>query len=259
MKSYIKRKILISNNGNKIYGILYKPLIEGKIPIVVYSHELANNHERGIEYAKYLASNGIGCYVFDYSGGSNNSKSSGKTTEMSILTELSDLSCVIAYFRKEPYIDRNNLFIIGASLGGAVASLYTSKNIDKINSLILLYPGFNVYDSVHEFYESLDDVPNEFSFKGWMDVGKIFIKDAWNTNIYDYLVNIKIPVLILHGEKDNLVPLEYSKKAVDILPNANLTVIKGASHHIFFKEYQKLAQNYILEFIKNNLKWKRKV
>ena len=253
MNSYIIREVIIDNDGKKIYGILYKPLIEGKIPIAIYSHELANNHERGINYAKNLALNGIGCYVFDYCGGSNNSKSDGSTTSMSILTEESDLSCVISFFRKQTYIDRNNLFIIGASLGGAVASLYTSKNIDKINSLILLYPGLNVYDSVHEFYDSLEDVPNEFSFKGWMDVGKIFIKDAWNINFYDYISQINKPVLILHGDKDNLVSIDYSKKAVEILPNARLIVIKGASHHIFFKEYQKLAQNYILEFIKNNL------
>lgn len=254
MKSYVKSEIIINNNGKKIYGILFKPLVEAKIPIVVYSHELANNHERGINYAKYLASNGIGCYVFDYCGGSNNSKSDGKTTEMSILTEENDLSCVICFFRKQPYFDNNNLFIIGASLGGVVASLYASKNNDLINSLILLYPGFNVYDSVHDFFHSLEDVPKELSFKGWMDVGKIFIKDAWNTNIYDFLEKITNPVLILHGDKDNLVSLDYSKKAADVFPNAELIVIKGASHHIFFKEYQKLAQNYILEFIKNQLK-----
>ena len=74
MKSYIKSEIIIDNNGKKIYGILYLPLIEGKISIVVYSHELANNHRRGIDYAKYLAANGIGCYVFDYCGGSTSNR-----------------------------------------------------------------------------------------------------------------------------------------------------------------------------------------
>ena len=59
MNSYIKRELIIQNNNKKIYGILYKPLINGSIPIAIYAHELANNHERGTEYAKYLAQNGI--------------------------------------------------------------------------------------------------------------------------------------------------------------------------------------------------------
>ena len=91
MNSFVIQKVVINSNGKNIFGLLYEPLLEGKIPLVIYSHELANTHERGIGYAKYLASHGIATYIFDYCGGSNASKSDGITTEMSILTEKKDL------------------------------------------------------------------------------------------------------------------------------------------------------------------------
>ena len=37
--------------------------------MVIFSHELGNNHEAGIRYAKRLAENGIPAYTFDFGGG----------------------------------------------------------------------------------------------------------------------------------------------------------------------------------------------
>ena len=250
MNSYIIRQITIDD---RIYGLLYEPLINGKKPLAIYAHELANTHERGEEYAKFLASHGIVTYIFDFCGGSNNSKSIGKTTEMSVLTEEDDLDAVIKFLRKLDVVDKDNIFLIGASLGGVVASLYAHHHPTTINSLILLYPGFNVYDMLHKTYQSLEDVLNSFSFLGWMDVGKIFVKDAWCLNPYDYMHNYDKKVLILHGDQDKLVDMSYSQKALEYYPNASLRVLKGASHHIFFKEHQRYAQNCMLDFIKENL------
>ncbi len=253
MNSYIIKKIQINNNGKNIFGLLYMPLVDIPIPLVIYNHELANTHERGIGYAKYLASHGIATYIFDYCGGSNYSKSDGITTEMSILTEKQDLVCVVNYFRKLDDIDKANIFLIGASLGGLVASLYANEYPEYIQSLVLLYPGFNVYDILHKTYQSLEDVPSTFSFRGWMDVGKVFVKDAWNINPYDYMHNYNKHVLILHGDQDKLVDASYSHKAIECYPNAQLQIIKGANHHIFFKEYELTAQYLIYNFIKENI------
>ena len=58
------------NGENRIYGLSYIPEGEGKFPLVIFSHELGNNHESGIRYAERLAENGFAAYVFDFCGGS---------------------------------------------------------------------------------------------------------------------------------------------------------------------------------------------
>jgi dienelactone hydrolase len=41
------------------------------LPLVIFSHELGNNHEAGVRYAEGLAAHGYAAYVFDFCGGIN--------------------------------------------------------------------------------------------------------------------------------------------------------------------------------------------
>ena len=250
---YEVQELIINNDGKKIFGYLYMPKTSKKVPLVIYSHELANTHEKGIFYAEKLASKKIAMYTFDYPGGSNDSKSTGLTTEMSILTEANTLTYVLSYFRKTDYIDTNNIFILGASLGGYVASFVCSQKEKWIKGLILMYPGFNVYDTCHNTFNSLEEVPKEFSFRGWINVGKKFVQDIWYDNYFESFKKYLGNVLILHGLEDKIVPLDYSLNILTYFNNVNLVIIKGATHHIFFHEQRDVAFSYIYKFIKENI------
>jgi len=61
----------IKNNDKNIYGILYRPKTDEKIPLIIYSHGLGGSHSYGIEYAKELAQYGYAVYTFDFCGGSS--------------------------------------------------------------------------------------------------------------------------------------------------------------------------------------------
>jgi len=41
---------------------------------------------------------------------------------------------------------------------------------------------------------------------------------------------ISVPTLLIHGDKDNLIPLEYSQEVEHRIPNAELVIIKGGGH-----------------------------
>ena len=47
-----------------------------------------------------LALKGIAVYQFEFCGGSPNSRSEGKMTEMSVMNEAEDLECVIKEMKK---------------------------------------------------------------------------------------------------------------------------------------------------------------
>ncbi len=55
-------------------------------------------------------------------------------------------------------------------------------------------------------------------------------EDAVSFDIYDVIGNYKGDVLILHGDRDGIVPLRYSERAVDVYENAELVVMASQNH-----------------------------
>ncbi len=49
-------------------------------------------------------------------------------------------------------------------------------------------------------------------------------------DLYEHITAYTGPVLILHGDKDPIVPLSYSEKARDVYENAELIVYSGQGH-----------------------------
>ena len=95
-----KDVIWCRNGDRSIYGVAFLPLEGGQHPLVIFSHELGNNHRSGIPYAKRLAAMGYAVYTYDFCGGSvAGNRSDGKTTEMTVSTEVSDLETVLTAAR----------------------------------------------------------------------------------------------------------------------------------------------------------------
>ena len=55
-------------------------------------------------------------------------------------------------------------------------------------------------------------------------------EDATSFDLYDLLPGYPGPVLILHGDRDPIVPLRYSEKAKETFPDAELIVYPGQGH-----------------------------
>jgi alpha-beta hydrolase superfamily lysophospholipase len=131
------------------------------VPLVIFAHELGNTHTAGIPYAEELVTHGIAVYTFDFRGGSVSSKSSGQTTEMSVMTEADDIKQLIDAAKTCDFVDTEKIVLIGASQGGAASSVYASANGNEIAGLILLYPAFVIKDDLHEQFDSLDEIPGD--------------------------------------------------------------------------------------------------
>ena len=65
---YRTEEIWCQNGTDSIYGIAYIPDTNAKVPLVIFSHELGNNHESGIRYAERLAQNGLTIQMSMYGG-----------------------------------------------------------------------------------------------------------------------------------------------------------------------------------------------
>ena len=67
------------------------------------------------------------------------------------------------------------------------------------------------------------------------------IKDGRKNKILNKRINFKTSITLMHGKKDEVVPVIYSRKILKIFPNANkkLILIKNGDHSLSAKPHLK--------------------
>ncbi|MGT2906234.1 alpha/beta hydrolase family protein [Streptococcus dentiloxodontae] len=245
----------VNYKGLTIYGQLYKPLDfdkKSQYPTVILSHGFGSNHETLTDTAVVLAENGFVAYAYDFCGGGAKSRSSLSFEEMSVLTEYADLEAVLAHFEKLSWVDEKSLFLLGKSQGGFVSAHVAANYPEKVAGLVLYYPAFVLQDDAKERMAKTDYAPNNDYVMG-IKLGEKYSSDAVSFDIYDVIPAYKGPVLIIHGDKDPIVPLSYSERAQQVYENAELVVIPEAGHG-FTKDEGKLADRKSSAFFRKNSK-----
>ena len=254
--TYTTQEIWVQNGENRIYGVAYVPDTERKMPLVIFSHELGNDHTSGERYAERLAEAGYAAYVFDFCGGTvGGNRSDGSNKGMSILTEASDLEAVLETAKTWDFVDADRIVLLGGSMGGLVTTVVGSGHQDEIAGMILMYPALSAKDdSGAEQYQSADDVPEDVSlFGGWIHVGKNYITDLWEVDFDQLLSSYQGHMLLLHGDKDSTVPLSYSEDAKEIIPDCEFYMIKDGGHEFFGQPFED-AMSHILTYLDGQLR-----
>jgi len=230
--SFDTQEIWVDSEGGRIFGVAYVPQAERPLPLVVFAHELGNDHTAGTAYAEVLASHGYAVYTFDFRGGSvGGNQSDGSTTQMSVKTEEADLEAVVEAAKAWDFVDPDRVVVLGGSQGGCVSAVYAAEHPDEIAGLVLLYPALSIYDDLHASFDSLDQVSDTYGlFGGWITVGRIYAQDMWDYDPYQHIGAYTGKVLIMHGDKDSTVDVSYAERAAKTYPDCELHVIEGAGH-----------------------------
>ena len=228
--TYTVKEYDFDSNGKDIYARAFVPDVEGRVPLVIFSHGLGANVEHEEEVQKTLAKAGIAVFSFEFAGGSSSSNpmSEGLTTEMSVLTEVQNLKDAIRIASGLEYADPQKIYLMGSSQGGLVTAL-TAEEVTNIQGLFLFYPAFSLPDDIRSSFPKLDEVPETFNLLG-TKIGKIYITDIYDMDPYANLDKLGMPVHIYHGKDDNIVPLTASQKAMKRLKNARLTTLEDTGH-----------------------------
>lgn len=244
-------ELVIKENGKEIYGKIYAPDEDGVFPTVILSHGYNGCNADFVNECKYFASNGIIAYAYDFSGGSTRSKSSGKSTEMTIFTEKEDLMTVLDYISGMEKVDSKHVYLFGGSQGGLVTALTAEECEEKICGMILYYPAFCIPDDWRKTYPTTEEIPETIDFWG-LKLGRNFFVSIHDFYTFDNIGGFEKDILIIHGDKDNIVPLNYAEKAKEHYKNAELVVLPGEGHG-FTPAGGEEAMNMVLDYMKTHL------
>ena len=246
----------VYRDSKRVYTELYIP--EGQkdsYPTVIFSHGFTATGRNQVHFAEVLNDAGFGLCLFDFCGGGFDSRSDGSSLQMSVMTEVEDLRAVYKAVADEAGVDSGNLFLMGNSQGALVSSLLALELEDQLKALVLNFPAFSIPESTRESYPEPDRIPDKteiFDFP----VGAVYHRDIWELDIFEKIGRFKKNVLIVHGSKDEIVPLSFSEKAREIYENAELLVIEGAGHGYTLSEDRILLKRTI-EFINRQINIKK--
>lgn len=149
--------------------------------------------------------------------------------EMSLFTEKEDLVAVLESVKKWDRVDKNNIFVLGMSQGGAVSALAADEHAEDIRGLVLVFPAFCIPDDWNKWFPTRESIPDRYEF--WeVTLGRPYIEAVHGYDIYEHIGKYDREVLIFHGDKDEVVPIRYGLRAAELYPNAKIEVYEGEGH-----------------------------
>ena len=188
-----KSRFELESQGCRLRGFILKPEAAEPIPAVIVSHGFASCTRDTKKYAQVLVEEGYAAVCFDFCM-SGSGRSSGSSLGMSVLTEKTDLLNVLDYVKTLDFVDPARIILAGCSQGGLVSALAAAEREADVEQLIL---------------------------------------DVMDMDPFREICGFPKPVLIVHGTKDRLVDIRYSRRACECYPNCGLVEVNGGHGFIF--------------------------
>lgn len=92
-----------------------------------------------------------------------------------------------------------------------------------------------------ELYEIQRDKRSSADYKAASPVMRKTLSNVVNTDMTPYMPQIKVPVLLVWGEKDTATPLSDGQTMEKLIPGSGLAVIQGGSHFPFVENPMQFA------------------
>ena len=191
--------------------------------------------------------------AIEYSG---HGKSSGKFTSGNITQWTKEVKLTI-----KKIVKKNNFILVGSSMGAWLS-------INQFKFFKNQIKGFLGIGSAPEFLERLmwkkftKKMKNETKKNGIYNlkygdyeypITYQLIKDGRKNKVFNKKIKSKIYLTMLHGSKDEVVPVTYSKKILRLFTNAKkkMIIIKNGDHSLSSKKNLKMINGELSKIVTN--------
>ena len=223
----------IMDDGIRLNAKLDMPTpAEGKHPLVIIIHGFTGHMEERHIVAVSQMLNGIGFATLrvDMYGHGN---SDGKFENHTLYKWLNNALTVIDYARGLDFV--TDLYLCGHSQGGMTVMLAGAMKRDVIKGIIPLSPAWMIPEAARKgtlLGLSFDPahIPDPLPAWGGRVLSGNYVRIAQTIRVEDAIDRYDGPVLIVHGDRDEAVPVEYGVKAANRYKQCRLVLIPGDTH-----------------------------
>jgi uncharacterized protein len=177
-------------------------------PTILFFHgnggEISGRQDR----MAFYQSQGFGALFVSYRGYGG---STGSISEHGFMTD-----AFTAYdFLRQRGVSPDEIAVVGESLGTGVAVQLAAQR--PVAALVLGAPFTAAVDVAAEIYP-------------WLPV-RLLMKDQFISR--EYIVNVKVPLLVIHGDADGVIPVGQGRKLFALANEPKeLVIIPGAGHEV---------------------------
>ena len=228
-------------NGRKVEAISFQPAGAGKFPGILMIPGFQRTAVDLIPMGLALAREGFASIGISQPGFG---KSEGPADYVGPNT-LRALTEGFRKFKRAPFVDDHKLGIYGYSRGGMAASLLAVK-LDDVRAAVF---GAGIYD----FQKAHDDVKIEGIRANMERESGMTPQAIRERSSLFQMDHLKCPVLILHGDKDENVPVTQAyllrDRLTELKKDFEIKIFPGLPHSIGAEN----ATKYTLDFFKRRL------
>jgi putative redox protein len=225
-----EERVSFSNSrGDTLSGVLHHPAQGTPRGAVILCHGMESNKEseKLVYLGRAMAQRGALVLRFDfrYVG-----ESSGKFEDITYSGEVEDLKAAHALVQRR---NPGKTAILGSSMGGTVALLFAAQQPNLAALVTVAAP-------IHpERFPSRVLTPAQakqwrargFTHHNGQRINLSLLHDLERLNVSEAVKKITCPVLILHGDSDEVVPVEEAHELYGCLTNSKRLSILPASDH----------------------------
>lgn len=125
------------------------------------------------------------------------------------------------------------IYVLGHSMGGAIASELAKLYPDVIKKMVLWAPAFNLPDALHYLTGQVERAKT-YDHGGY-EISDDFVEDILKRDFYQELDTYQNDLLVIHGTKDTTVPYEISNKYMKLFHKGTKFVSIEDGNHNFDK------------------------
>lgn len=242
-------RITIQRDGLTLVGDREEPFGEiYDMAILMHGFTANRNTDLLRQIADNLRNENVASVRFDFNG---HGESDGKFEDMTVTNEIADAKAILDYVRTDPHV--RNIFLVGHSQGGVVASMLAGLYPDVIKKVVLMAPAAQLKDdalkgNTQGASYNPDHIPAVVPFKD-RKLGGFYLRIAQVLPIYEVSKRYSGPVSIIVGSNDQVVDPKYSQKYDQVYQNSKLNMIDHADHS-FSGEYKEKAAAIASDFLR---------
>jgi len=257
------KKLFIKNRKGMRMVVVIEEIKDQK-GLVFLMHGISGFKEHPLleETAKIFNKSGFTAVKFDTTNSIG--ESDGKMEDGTIAGYYEDLEDITEWSKTQKWY-QEPFSLVGHSWGGYCIANYATNNQNKIKNLILF--SSVVSGKLYQENDDIRPVLKEWKEKGiriWESSSSpgvikrlkyTFIEDGLNYDLLKIVDKIKCPVLMIAGNKDRTVHMEYQKMLFDkINSQKQFYIIKDGDHNLKGKENSQELFDVINNWIVFNLK-----
>ncbi len=205
----------------------YRPPAAEDGPVLVVFHGNAGHIGHRVPKYRPLLDAGIGVFLAEYRGYGGNP---GKPDETGLTA---DARAVMEYLAEEGIAGERTI-LYGESLGGGPAVKMAVEF--EVAGLVLESPFTSIGDVAQSHY--------------WYLPARWLVLDKWDNA--EQIAGLEAPLLILHGERDRVVPIRFGRDLLERAPEPKRAVfVPGADHNGLFNRPEVVAA--VIAFVRERV------